>query len=291
MAGDGARSRRQLAKLIQFQGRARVMEALGVDDDTLAGLLDGSLDWPADAREKFNRAWSVLELLGATVEESDEEDEAGAAESGVPEASVPDEVDGAVVEDLPLVSASDEPVAGAEQPVVDAKPTASTGGEMALRRKAEASAAQERAQDLLWTARYLVITRHLRPLGVPRHQQLSAWAVLLRLEIELLQRFAFPLPMLWARRVSWDAEQRRREISLRVQRLEDVRREQGRLRLRRLGGWLLGRDEDRGELLYQRMLDEACQHSPVSSWLLVDANPNWWRYEQLVPRGPEGGDG
>ena len=292
MAGDGARSRRQLAKLIQFQGRARVMEALGVDDDTLAGLLEGSLDWPADARGKFDRAWSVLELLGATVEESDEEDEAGAAESGVPEASVPDEVDGTAVEDLPLVSAGgEEPVIGVEQPVVDAKPAASTVGEMARRRPAEAAAAsaaqeraQERAQDLLWTARYLVITRHLRPQGVPRHQRLSAWAVLLRLEIELIDRFPFPLPMLWARRVSWDAGRQRQQIRIREGRLRNVERKQ-KQQLRRLAGWLRGRTEDQDELLYQRILNDARQQGVPDSLLLVSANPDYEELDRMVPPG------
>ena len=292
MADDGARARRQLARLISLRGWPRVLEILGIDDATLTGLLDGSLDWPADVREKLDQACRLMELLGAPAEMSDEADEAEAAESGAPEARVPDEDDGAPeVDALAHLSAGDEnSPGGAAQVVVDSKPAASTGGELAHRRQAEdaaaASAADERVQDLWWSARYLVITRYLRPPGVPRHQRLSAWAVLLKLEIDLIERFPFPLPRLWARRVSWDVDRQRQEISLRVQRLEDVRREQQRLHLRRLGDWLLGRDEDRDELLYQRMLDEARQRGPVVSWMLVDTNPNWWRFEQLAPPGP-----
>ena len=236
-----------------------------------------------------------MELLGAPAEMSDEADEAEAAESGAPEARVPDEDDGAPeVDALAHFFVGDEnSPGGAAQVVVDPKPAASTGGEMAHRRQAEdaaaASAADEQVQDLWWSARYLVITRYLRPPGVPRHQRLSAWAVLLRLEIELIRGFESPLPKfgeggkIWE---TWDVDRQRQEISLRVQRLEDVRREQQRLHLRRLGDWLLGRDEDRDELLYQRVLAEACQHGPVVSWMLFDTNPNWWRFEQLVPPGP-----
>ena len=258
-------------------------EALGIDDETLAGLLDGSLDWPADAREKFDQAWGLMELLGATVEESDEEDEAGAAES-----DAADEDDGAAaVEDLAHFSAGDEnPVVVAEQPVVDANPAASTGGEMARRRQAEAAAAaaQERAQDLLWTARYLVVTQYLRPQGVPRHQRLSAWAVLLRIEIELIDRFPFPLPMLWARRVSWDAGRQRQQIRIREGRLRNVERKQ-KQQLRRLAGWLRGRTEDQDELLYQRILNDARQQGVPDSLLLVSANPDYEELDRMVPPG------
>ena len=74
-ADDGARARRQLARLISYQGRAKVREILGVDEDTLTSLLDGSLDWPADARERFDRAWGLMVMLGAPEEEPDEVDE------------------------------------------------------------------------------------------------------------------------------------------------------------------------------------------------------------------------
>ena len=65
----------------------------------------------------------------------------------------------------------------------------------------------ERVRDVLWGARYLVVTRYMWPTrGVPRHQQLSAWAVVLRLETELIRRFQSLLPGLWER---WDAGRRR----------------------------------------------------------------------------------
>ena len=290
-ADDGARARRQLAKMIQHQGRAIALEILGVDEDTLTSLLHGSLDWPADAREKFDHAWGVMVSVGAAEEVSDEVDEAAAAESGVPESGVPEEVDGAAaVEDFaPISGGGEELLAGAEQAVVDAKPdvVAAVVG-MALQRQTAAaaatSAAQERAQDLLWNARYLVVTQYLRPQGVPRHQRLSAWAVLLRLEIQLISRFPFPLPRLWERRVRWDAGQRRQQLSRRTGRLRNVERKQ-KQQLRRLAGWLRGRNEDRNELLYQRILDDARQQGLPDSLLLVSANPDWEELDRMVPPG------
>ena len=282
-ADDGARARRQLARLISYQGRAKVREILGVDDGMLTGLLGCSLDWPADARERFDRAWGLMVMLGAPEEEPDEVDEAGVPESGVPE-----EVDGAAaVEDLAPVSGGGEnPAGGAEQAVVDAKPAAAAGGGMAHRRRTEAAAAaQERAQDLLWNARYLVVTQYLRPQGVPRHQRLSAWAVLLRLEIQLISRFPFPLPRLWERRVRWDAGQRQQQLSRRTGRLRNVERKQEKLHLRRLAGWLRGRNEDRNELLYQRILDDARQRGPIDSLMLVSAEPDWNQLDRMVPPG------
>ena len=292
-ADDGARARRQLAKMIQHQGRAIALEILGVDEDTLTSLLHGSLDWPADAREKFDHAWGVMVSVGAAEEVSDEVDEAAAAESGVPESGVPesetaDEVYGAAaVEDLaPVSGGGEELLAGAEQTVVDAKPAAAAGGGMAHRRQTEAAAAaDERVQDLLWCARYLVITLHLRPRGIPRHQRLSAWAVLLRLEIQLIRHFEFPLPRLWERRVSWDAGQRQQQLSRRTGRLRNVERKQEKLHLRRLAGWLRGRNEDRNELLQQRLLDDARQRGPIDSLMLVSAEPDWNQLDRMVPPG------
>jgi hypothetical protein len=219
-------------------------------------------------------------------------DEAAAAESGVPESGVPEEVDGAAaVEDLAPVSGGGEnPAGGAEQAVVDAKPdvVAAVVG-MALQRQTAAaaatSAAQERAQDLLWNARYLVVTQYLRPQGVPRHQRLSAWAVLLRLEIQLISRFPFPLPRLWERRVRWDAGQRQQQLSRRTGRLRNVERKQEKLHLRRLAGWLRGRNEDRNELLQQRILDDARQRGPIDSLMLVSAEPDWNQLDRMVPPG------
>ena len=273
MAADDetrAVTRRQLDRLISYRGRGKVLEILGVGEGMLAGLLDGSLDWPADARERFERAWRMMEQLRSLVEAPDETPESGAP-------GAPDEVEqGEEVEDLAPGSGGDE------------KPAAVvTGGEMVHRRQTEAAAAaDERVQNLWWSARYLVITRYLRPPGVPRHQRLSAWAVLLRLEIELVKGFESPLPRLWERRVRWDAGRRQREIDLQLNRLRDVKREQEKLYLRRLTRWLLGRDEDRDDLLYQRMLADALTRGLPDPLMLVSAEPNWWQLEQLVSRGP-----
>ena len=300
MADDGARARRQLDRLISYQGRAKVREILGVDEDTLTSLLDGSLDWPADARERFDRAWGLMVMLGAPEEEPDEVDEAAAAESGVPESGVPESgvpesgvpesgvpESGVAVEDLAPVSGGGEnPAGGAEQAVVDAKPAAAAGGGMAHRRRTEAAAAaDERVQDLLWCARYLVITLHLRPRGIPRHQRLSAWAVLLRLEIELIRHFEFPLPRLWERRVRWNADFRRRQITLREDRLRDVERKEQQLYWRRLGDWLLGRDEDPNDLMLQEILDDARTRGLPDSLMLVSAEPDWNQLDRMVPPG------
>ena len=68
MAADDetrAVTRRQLDRLISYQGRAKVREILGVDDGMLTSLLDGSLDWPADARERFDRAWGLMVHAGS----------------------------------------------------------------------------------------------------------------------------------------------------------------------------------------------------------------------------------
>ena len=276
-ADDGARARRQLAKMIQHQGRAIAREILGVDDDMLTGLLDGSLDWPPDAREKFDHAWGVMVSVGAAEEVSDEVEVDGAA---APELVVPDEVDEAAEVD-------DDPAGIAVQAVVDAKPAAAAGGGMAHRRQTEAAAAaDERVQDLLWCARYLVVTLHLRPRGIPRHQRLSAWAVLLRLEIELIRHFEFPLPRLWERRVRWNADFRRRQITLREDRLRDVERKEQQLYWRRLGDWLLGRDEDPNDLMLQEILDDARTRGLPDSLMLVSAEPNWWQFDRMVSRGP-----
>ena len=310
-ADDGARARRQLARLISYRGRAKVREILGVDDGMLTSLLDGSLDWPADARERFDRAWGLMVMLGAPEEEPDEVDEA-------PGERITDGVDQAgEVENLapaPGLGGDGNPVAGAEQPVVDPKLAAAAGGEMtpgsggAVRTVVDAkpdavvpregvdhrrqtaaaaaiSAADEQLQDLLWSARYLVITRYLRPQGVPRHQRLSAWAVLLRLEIQLISRFPFPLPRLWERRVRWDAGQRQQQLSRRTGRLRNVERKQEKLHLRRLAGWLRGRNEDRNELLQQRLLDDARQRGPIDSLMLVSAEPDWNQLDRMVPPG------
>ena len=310
-ADDGARARRQLARLISYRGRAKVREILGVDDGMLTSLLDGSLDWPADARERFDRAWDLMVMLGAPEEEPDEVDEA-------PGERITDGVDQAgEVENLapaPGLGGDGNPVAGAEQPVVDPKLAAAAGGEMtpgsggAVRTVVDAkpdavvpregvdhrrqtaaaaaiSAADEQLQDLWWSARCLVITRYLRPPGVPRHQRLSAWAVLLLLEIQLISRFPFPLPRLWERRVRWDAGQRQQQLSRRTGRLRNVERKQEKLHLRRLAGWLRGRDEDPNDLMLQEILDEARQRGPIDSLMLVSAEPDWNQLDRMVPPG------
>ena len=286
LAHEEERSRRQLERLVSYQGRSRVREVLGVDEVTLTGLLDGGLDWPAGAREHFDRAWSVMEQLGVPAEESDEEDEAREPESGAPgEVDQPPEV-----EDRSLGSSGNEdPVAGASPPVVDAEFIAPfTSEELVHRRKAVAAVvAAEGVQDLLWTARYLVITGYLRPAGVSRHQRLSAWAVLLRLEIELINRFEYPLPLQWAKRVKWTGERRRWQTSLRVRRLEEVRRKQRRQHLRRLADWFLQRDEDREQLLLERVLDDARRRGTPDPLKLLSATPNWRQFHRMIPRGPQ----
>ena len=267
MADDETRAvtRRQLARLIEFRSRGRVLQVLGVDEGTLTGLLDGSADWPPDAREKFDHAWGVMVSVGAAEEVSDEADEAPEDEG------VPDEVDqaGEVAALDPGSGGDENPAGGAEQPVVDAKP---------------AAAADERVQDLLWRARYLVITRYLWPeRGVPRHRRLSAWAVLLRLEIKLIRLFQCPLPRLWRRGQMWDAGQQRREISLRVDRLRGVKRQEKQLYLRRVVDWLRGRDEDRDEILLKRILADARNRGPVFLLSLLEAEPDWRDLDRMVP--------
>ena len=197
MADDGARdeARRRLDRLVSYQGRSRVREVLGIDDATLTGLLDGSLAWPPGARERFDLAWGVLEQLGAPAEVSAAEDEAGAAGSAVPDSEMSDEVDEAAEVDdpAPVSRGGEEPAA---QVVVDSKPTAPTGWGRVHRRQAEgpgAAAERGRQLQLLWWARFLVVTHYMWPTqGISRHQRLSAWAVLLRLEIELIESWEFP---------------------------------------------------------------------------------------------------
>ena len=296
MADDGARdeARRRLDRLVSYQGRSRVREVLGIDDATLTGLLEGSLAWPPGARERFDRAWGVLEQLGAPAEVSPAEDEAGAAGSAVPDSEMSDEVDEAaeVDDSAPVPRGGEEPAA---RIVVDSKPTAPTGGGRVHHRQAEGpGAAAERGQQLqlLWWARFLVVTEYMWPTGgIPRQQRLSAWAVLLRWEIELIESWEFPLPRLRRNREIWDEGRRRREISFRVQRLGDVRRERGRLHLRRLADWLLKRDEDPEEALRKRVLDEAGRRGPPLPIGLFAAEPDWVALDRLAPRGPRGADG
>ena len=290
-ADDGAPAgaRRQLDRLVAFRGRGRVREILGVDDGTLTGLLDGTLDWPTDARGKFDRAWRMMELLGAPAE----------APNGTPESGAPDGVDGtAEVEDPgPGPGGGAKPPAAGARAAVDAGPDAvGTGELMAPRRRAE-TAADEPVGDLLWRARYLAVTQYLQPTrGVPRHRRLSAWAVVLRLEIDLIGSFQSPLPALWQRGEIWDADRRRQEISLRVQRLRDLGRDQEKQRLgrdqekqrlRRLADSLLGRDQSRDELLLQQLLDDARQRAPVFPPFLLAAEPDWRELDRLVPPGPQ----
>ena len=281
--GDGALARRRLDRLISYRGRGKVLEILVVDDVTLTGLLDGSLDWPADAREKFDRVWSMLVSVGAAEEVSDEGDE-------TPESGAPEEIDeAAAAEALALAPDSgsgENPTGGGAPAVVDAKPDAvvTDGGMVRRRIMAEPD---DRAQDLLWRARYLVITRYLLPeRGVPRHRRLAAWAVLLRLEIELIRHFQFPLPRLWKSEKIWDVGQRQRQISLRVEFLRCVKRREQQQHLRRLIGWLLGRDEDRDELLLQRILDDAEKRGPVDPVILVHTEPDWRELERTVGPRP-----
>ena len=283
-ADDGAPAgaRRQLDRLVAFRGRGRVREILGVDDGTLTGLLDGTLDWPTDARGKFDRAWRMMELLGAPAE----------APNGTPESGAPDGVDGtAEVEDPgpgPGPGGGAKPPAAGAQAAVDAGPDAVGTGELMAPRRRTETAADEPVGDLLWRARYLAVTQYLQPTrGVPRHRRLSAWAVVLRLEIDLIRSFQSPLPALWQRGEIWDADRRRQEISLRVQRLRDLGRDQKKQRLRRLADSLLGRDQSRDELLLQQLLDDARQRAPVFPPFLLAAEPDWRELDRLVPPGPQ----
>ena len=275
-ADDGAREgdRRQLGRLLGFRGRDRVLEILGVDDGTLDGLLDGTLDWPAGAREKFDNAWRMMELLGAPAEVSGE----------TPESGPPDEPEAAAVEEPEAVAAVEEPAAA-------------SGGEMVHRRRAEAEAeaeaeaAAERRRAILWRARYLAVTQYLWPArGVPRVRRLSAWAVVLKLEIELISSFQVPLPRLWRRGESWDAGRCLQEISLRLDRLRDVEHREKHLLLPRLADWMLGRDEDRNELLLRLLLDDALRRGPVFPPSLFAAEPDWTEFYRLVPPGPRPDD-
>ena len=303
MADDGAGSRRRLERLVSYQGRARVREVLGVDDATLTSLLDRSLDWPADAREKFDRAWGLMELLGAPAEESNWEDEAGAAESGAPEPEADDEVaEAPEAEDVDHCSGGyGNPAAAEVRAVVVPKPPAPTGAREVHRRQPEGDAASSeglrRLQrlELLWRARHRVLARYLwQTRGVPLHQWLLAWAVLLRLEIELIRGFETPLPKLreggkgWER---WDEDRRRRGISLRVQRLGDVRRARAGLHLRRLCDWLMGRDEDREEVLLKWAVAEAGRSPPLLLISVLSVKPDWEELDRRVPPGPRGAGG
>ena len=301
MADDGARdeARRRLDRLVSYQGRSRVREVLGIDDATLAGLLTGSLAWPPGARERFDHAWGVLEQLGAPAgvspaEVSCKEDEAGAAGSAVPDSEMSGGVDEPEQADdpVPVSRGGEEPAA---RVVVDPKPTAPAGGGRVHRRRAEAPGAvaeRRRQLQLLWWARFLVVTHYMWPTeGISRHRRLAAWAVLLRLEIELIQSWESPLPRLRRNRERWDEGRRRREITFRVQRLGDVRRERGRMHLRRLADWLLKRDEDPEEALRKRVLDEAGRRGPPLPIGLFAAEPDWVELDRLAPRGPRGADG
>ena len=296
MAEDGERDEasRRLDRLVSYQGRSRVREVLGIDDATLTGLLEGSLAWLPGPRERFERAWGVLDQLGVSAEVAPAEDEAGAADSAVPDSEIFGEVDDAAeADDLPPVSrGGEEPAA---RIIGDPGPTAPTGAGRVHPRQAVATGAvaeRRRQLRLLWWARFVVVTEYMWPTqGIPRHQRLAAWALLLRMEIYLIGKWEFPLPWLRLRGERWDEERRQREISLRVQRLGDVRRAQGRLHLRRLALWLLKRDEDAEEALRKRVLDEARREKPRLSASLLGAEPDWVALDRLAPRGPQGTDG
>ena len=57
----------RLAVLMSYRGRDRVREMLRVDDATLDGLLAGNLDWPEEARTRFQKALENLRRMGHPV--------------------------------------------------------------------------------------------------------------------------------------------------------------------------------------------------------------------------------
>ena len=81
----------------------------------------------------------------------------------------------------------------------------------------------------------------------------------------------------------WDAGQQRREISLRVDRLRGVKRQEKQLYLRRVVDWLRGRDEDRDEILLKRILADARNRGPVFLLSLLEAEPDWRDLDRMVP--------
>ena len=161
-ADDGARAgdRRHLDRLVAFRARP------GPGNP---GRRRWHADRPADARERFERAWRMTEQLGASAEVSGE----------TPESGAPDEVNQAgEVEDLapaPDSGSDEKPAAGEFPAVVDARPAAVVTDGGTIRRQRTMVDPDERVRDVLWGARYLVVTRYMWPTrGVPCHQQLSA---------------------------------------------------------------------------------------------------------------------
>ncbi len=55
--------RRQLNRLISYMGWPTVMENLGVDQETLTGLQDGSVDWTPPTREHLHRTRKAMDLF------------------------------------------------------------------------------------------------------------------------------------------------------------------------------------------------------------------------------------
>ena len=204
----------------------RVIEILGIDDDTISGLLDGTQEWPPGARERLSESWGILVSLGAVPEDGQsvvggQEGSGGTGEDdGEPAPVTPDS----------LVPA--EPAA--------AGPDASNPPSM----PAETSSAPDPDKD--WDQRRvslfetLQLARMRQIRGRPYHESVALSGLVAQVELILISFFGESVPEPGE---MWNAERRELERDKRVARLRWVQREQERefTGFRGLANWLLGR--------------------------------------------------
>ena len=73
---------RKLAELIAYRGRDSVRERLGVDDVTLDGLLNGTMDCPEEVEEEMENILDTYRRLGHLVEVDSDVGPGDAGETG-----------------------------------------------------------------------------------------------------------------------------------------------------------------------------------------------------------------
>ena len=231
-----------LEALIGFRGRDRVIEILGIDEDTLTGLLDGTQEWPHGARERFSASWDLLAGLGAVLEDVQ------AVTSGEESSGEPGKGPGGLA-----------PVNLAMQ--VPAETTAAEGRD-ASNRPSEAvgmspvpnrDEIRDRRREGLFGILHLARMRQLRV--NPYHERLTLTEVVAQIELVLIGLFKVSVPEPGE---EWNSERRDREVDKRIARLRWAEREQERefSGFRGLWNWLCGKKRLSREDLYRKLVAE-----------------------------------
>ena len=235
-----------LQTLVGYQGRGLVREMLGISDNMLGGLLDGTDEWPPGVWERFMELWSLLESGGATLPgdpSQDEPDQQDGDESFArPEEPGMGDSSGETVLQAP------EDVAKTEDWEIPNQPSVTKPAPLAHRR----NDLLERRRVALWQGRDVAMIK-LDQVGMKHREHVAGIGLVAQIELILIFFFHESVPQPGE---AWTSGRRAQEIDKRLAILRWVEREEQKM-FSGFGGlwnWLMGRRRLSGKEFYYRAI-------------------------------------